>query len=123
MADLPTGLSESLRAEIKRYQDVTEKLRLVLLNKQQVQVQLSEVENALRELSRASGDAAIFKILGNIMVAKPRDEIESELSERKETLEIRIKSLERQEQLLRKQLEELEKKLTRKLGGPGEVAG
>ncbi len=121
MGELP----ETVRADLRRYQDVTEKLRVVLVNKQQVQLQLSEVEDALKELERCGEGDATYKIIGNIMVAKSREELVRELSERKETLEIRLSSLQKQENLLKKQLSELEKKLTRKLGyeGQGQSAG
>jgi len=117
MAVSSSELPESIRGDIRRYQDVTEKLRLILLNKQQVQLQLSEVRNALKELEKLS-EGSVYKLIGNVMVSKKKDEIVSELNERQETLEVRLKSLEKQESLLRKQLEELEKKLSRKLGGP-----
>lgn len=109
-------LPESIKAEIKRYQDLIEKIRYVALNRQQLQIQLLEINNALKELSNIPDDTNVYKIVGTIMIAKPKKEVQSDLEQQKETLEIRFKSLQRQEELLRKQLNELEKKLTRKLG-------
>lgn len=116
MAVSTPEIPEGLRGDIRRYQDVTEKLRMILLNKQQVQLQLSEVRNALKEIEKTS-EGAVYKLVGNVLVSKNREELVSELNEKKETLEIRLKSLEKQESLLRKQLEELEKKLSKKLSG------
>ncbi|MCD6562655.1 MAG: prefoldin subunit beta [Thermoproteales archaeon] len=117
MASLPQELPENVKADIKRYQDITEKLRLVLLNKQQVQIQLTEVNNALSELNKTSNDTVVFKIVGNLMINKNKNELLDELNERKETLEIRLKSLEKQEKLLKDQLKDLESKIYKKLGG------
>lgn len=111
------GVSEALRAEIKRYQDLVERLRLIALNRQQLQAQLAEVEEALKELSTVDDSQPVYKIVGSIIVLKSKSNIVSELNSLKETIEIRIKTLEKQEDLLKKQLEELEKKLARKLGG------
>lgn len=110
-------VSETLRAEIKRYQDLVERLRLIALNKQQLQAQLSEVDEALRELSSVEDTQPVYKISGSIMVLKNKSVVLNELNSLKEALEVRVKTLEKQEDLLKKQLDELEKKLARKLGG------
>lgn len=110
-------VSETLRAEVKRYQDLVERIRALALSKQQLQVELSEIEHALKELSTVDDSKPVYKIAGTIIVTKSKNDVVTELNGLKETLEIRIKTLEKQEDLLRKQLEELEKKLTKKLGG------
>ncbi len=117
LASIPQELPENVRSDIKRYQDITEKLRLVLLNKQQVQIQLTEVNNALEELNKTEENVIVFKIVGNLMINKKKDEILNELHEKKDTLEIRLKSLEKQEKLLKDQLKNLESKIYKKLGG------
>jgi len=116
-------ISETLRAEVKRYQDLVERIRMVALNRQQLQAQLNEVDRALRELSAIDDSRPVYKIAGSIIVAKSKSDVVSELTSMKEMLEIRIKTLEKQEDLLKKQLEELEKKLSRKLGGAQAEAG
>jgi len=114
-------LSETLRAEIRRYQDLVEKLRLIATNRQQIQLQLAEINEALRELSGVDDSAPVYKVAGSIIVAKKKNDVVNELNNLKESLEIRIKSLERQEELLKDQLKELERKLAKKLGGASQV--
>lgn len=109
-------VSEALRAEVKRYQDLVERIRMIALNRQQLQIQLNEVEAALKELATIDDTKPVYKIAGSIIVLRSKNDMVSELSNLKETLEIRIKTLEKQEDLLKKQLDELEKKLSRKLG-------
>jgi len=120
---LVAGISETLRAEVKKYQDIVERLRLIALNKQQIQAQLGEINNALRELDKAGEDAAVYKVVGAVMISRKRDDVIRELNDLRETLEIRLKALEKQEDLLKKQLNQLEKKLARKLGGSAPSAG
>lgn len=115
------GTSEALRAEIKRYQDLVERLNLIVLNRQQLQAQLAEVEKALRELNTVDDSRPVYKIVGPIIVLKSKSNVVNELNNLKETIEIRIKTLEKQEDLLKKQLEELEKKLAKKLGGEAQA--
>ncbi|MEM0023685.1 MAG: prefoldin subunit beta [Thermofilaceae archaeon] len=115
------GVSEALRAEVKRYQDLVERLRLIAINRQQLQAQLTEVDEALKELSTVDDSHPVYKIVGTIIVLKSKSSVVNELNNLKETIEIRIKTLEKQEDLLKKQLEELEKKLARKLGGEAQA--
>ena len=110
-------VSEALRADIRRYQDLVEKLRLIATNRQQIQMQLAEINEALRELGGVDDSAPVYKVAGSIIVAKKKGDVVNELNTLKESLEIRMKSLEKQEELLKDQLKELEKKLAKKLGG------
>ncbi|MEM1508738.1 MAG: prefoldin subunit beta [Thermofilaceae archaeon] len=116
-------VSETLRAEIKRYQDLVERLRVLAINRQQIQSQLSELNDALRELGSLKEDAPIYKIVGSIMIHRQKDVVIKELNDLKEMLEIRLKALEKQEGLLKEQLEELEKKLVKRVGSAQTGAG
>ncbi len=116
-------VSETLRADIKRYQDLVEKLRVLAINRQQIQSQLSEVNDALRELSSIKEDASIYKIVGSIMVHRQKSDVVKELNDLKEILELRLKTLEKQEGLIKEQLEELEKRLVKRIGGTQTGAG
>ncbi|MEM2592139.1 MAG: prefoldin subunit, partial [Thermofilaceae archaeon] len=64
------GVSEALRAEVKRYQDLVERLRLIAINRQQLQAQLTEVDEALKELSTVDDSHPVYKIVGTIIVLK-----------------------------------------------------
>jgi len=67
----------------------------------------------------------VYKSVSNLLFRVERDKALSELNERKETVELHIKTLQRQESLLRRQLEELRKRVSEemsKLQGGGSVA-
>ena len=81
-------------------------MQQLLMQKQAFQLQMMEIESALKELDGA-GEA--YKIIGNIMVLTKREELEKELKEKKETLELRISSLEKQETKTREKAASLQK--------------
>jgi len=64
------------------------------MQKQQFQIQLIEIESALKELEKT--DSA-YKIVGNIMVLSKKDELSKDLESKKEITALRIKTLEKQE--------------------------
>jgi len=112
-------VSEALKAEIRRYSSVLERLRAVSLSKQQLQAQLLEIKEALEELEKAQEEDKVYKIIGRIMISTPRDRVKKELQEKKDAIETRLMTLQKQEALLKKQLEDLERRIARKMGGAG----
>ncbi len=83
-------------------------LQMYSQQKQQFQMQLIEVESALKELDTAKES---YRIIGNIMVNSSVDELKKELSEKQEMFSLRIKSLEKQESKIKDNVQELQKKV------------
>ncbi len=78
------------------------------MQKQQFQIQVSEIESALNEIkSRESA----YKIVGNIMIKKSKNELENELVQKKEMINIRIDSLEKQEAKIKEKTQKLQKEV------------
>jgi len=108
-------LSGNAEEKIERLQLLEQNLQSFMLQKQNFQMQLVEVESALAELGTT--DSA-YKIVGNIMVASKKEKLKEELEEKKRMLELRINSLEKQEERLKEKakqtqtevLEEMHKK-------------
>lgn len=84
-----------------------------LAQKQNSQLELSEIENAIKELSKAEDET--YKIVGGIMIKFPKEKLLKELEERKKIVELRILSFEKQERLVEKKVEELQKEINEKL--------
>ena len=97
-------MNEKVQEEyLKTYQQ----WQVVVMQKEQFVLQLSEIENTLRELEKVQGD--VYKISGSVMFKKDKDDIVKELKEKKDLLELKIKSLEKQEKALREKLESYHK--------------
>lgn len=86
-----------------------QKLQSSLMQKQTIQVQLMEMENALTELKKEGGNA--YKIVGNVMLESDRKELTKELEEKKEVLSLRMKNLEKQEQKIKEQATKLQQEV------------
>jgi prefoldin beta subunit len=81
-------------------------LQHVINQKKNFQDQLFEVNSALDELGSVS-----YKIIGNFMFKKSSDDIKSELVEKKNLLNIRIKSFEKQEKEVESKFKELQEEV------------
>ncbi len=104
MAEIP----EAMQEKVRQLQMLEQALQQLLLQKQTFHLQLMETESALKELQ---GTQEAYKIVGNIMVLTKKEELEKELNEKKETTELRISSLEKQETRTREKASSLQKEI------------
>jgi len=114
VSDLPPQVQERLL----RLQQLQRSLQTVLTQKQQVELETSETEQALTELDTLTEEAVIYKSIGSLLVKSKKDKVEADLRERKELLDTRVQVLSKQEERLRTQLNQLQAKLRRDLS-PG----
>lgn len=110
-------LPPQLQNQLIRLQEQQEQYKALLLRKHQFEMELKEVERALQECSSLPDDAIIYKSVGALLFKTEKNKIVSELNEKKEELDLRIKTIEKQEQRLRQQLEELRKFIQASLSG------
>tara|TARA_Y100000310_G_C20600692_1_gene772852 strand:+ start:462 stop:776 length:315 start_codon:yes stop_codon:yes gene_type:complete len=95
-------------ADLTQLQLMQQNLQNILMQKQQFQKQLAEITSAVKEIETSE---TTYKILGNIMVATKKEDLQKELKEKKELLDLRLKNFEKQETTLKEKTEELQKKV------------
>ncbi|MFA6888566.1 MAG: prefoldin subunit [Candidatus Woesearchaeota archaeon] len=96
-------MSES-QEKIQQLQTIEQSLQQMMKPRQQLQVQLMEITSAQEELKKT--DKA-YRIISNIMVAAEKAPLDKELTEKKVRVELRIKSIEKQENTLKEQAKTL----------------
>ncbi len=113
MGELPPQVQNM----IAQLQQLQQQLQMVVTQKVQLENSLKETENAIQEVEKVGDDTPIFKTVGTILVKTSKEDILKELKEKKDTFEIRIKALERQEEKLKERLQDLQKKIKSLLSG------
>ena len=108
-------LPPQVQERLLRLQQRQQTLQAVLTQKQQLELELTEVEQALGELEKMTDDAVIYKSVGSLLVKSERPKVTGELNERKDLLNMRINVLGKQEERLRSQIKELQTKLQQDL--------
>src|SRR3989338_5034142 len=101
------------KKKINQLQLLQQNLQNLELQKQQFQNQLIEIDSALTELKSTE---KAYKIVGKIMLAASKDELSKDLSEKKETVGVRLKNLTKQEDALQKAIEQLQQEIMAELG-------
>jgi len=77
-------------------------LQQLLLQKQTFQAQL--METAQEEIKKSG---VIYKFAGNVLVLSKKEDIERDLMEKNETIMLRIKNIEKQEELSKEKIKKL----------------
>lgn len=115
MSEEITRLPPQVQQRLLRLQQLQQTLQGVLTQKQQLELELNEVEQALGELEKLTDASVIYKSIGSLLVKSKRANVTVELNERKELLNMRINVLGKQEERLRTQVKDLQDKLQRDL--------
>ncbi len=111
MSDEISKLPPQVQERLLRLQQLQQTLQTVLAQKQQVDMEKTEVEQTVAELQKTADDAVVYKATGSLLIKAEKAKVSEELAERKETLETRSTVLARQEERLRSQVKEAQAKL------------
>jgi len=115
VSDEISKLPPQIQERLLRLQQLQQTLQSVLAQKQQVEIELTEIDQALNELQKMTADAVIYKAIGSLLVKAEKAKITADLNERKELLNTRATVLGKQEQRLRPQIKDLQTKLQQDL--------
>ena len=110
-----TTLPPAVQERLLRLQQLQQTLQNVLTQKQQVELELLEVDQALGELEKTADDGVIYKSVGSLLIKTEKPKITDELKEKKELSNMRVSVLGKQEERLRTQIKELNEKLQKDL--------
>lgn len=105
-------ISKETEHKINQLQLFEQGMQTILGQKQQFQMQLVEIESALSELDKS--DTA-YKIVGNIMVASDKEDLKADLKSKKDIVELRLKTLEKQENQIKEKAEKLQAEVLKKI--------
>lgn len=111
MSDEMQGLPPQVQERLLRLQQLQQSLQTILTQKQQVELELTEVDQAVTELQKLGDDAIVYKAIGSLFVKGEKPKIIADLTDRKEILNTRVTVLGKQEERLRFQLKEVQTKL------------
>lgn len=112
-------ISPKLQNQIAQFQQLQQQLQTVMSQKIRMDAMLKEMEMTMEELKKAAEDAVVYKSVGSLMIkVADNPALLKEIEEDHETTEIRVKSLDRQEKLLKEKFQSVQDQLNRALGAP-----
>ena len=114
------ALPAKLQNDLKQFQRLQQELGNAQQQRLQIDLKLRETTHTLEELKAIADDAVLYRPIGSLFVrAKSKKEVEDLLTEEKETLEVRVKAIERQENHLKDRYTTMQQELTQALQAAG----
>ena len=104
------NIDEQTGRKIQELQVLEQNLQALLMQKQNFQIDLNEITNALSDLKKSDGE--VYKIVGGMMVKSDKASITSDLEEKKKLLNLRISSMEKQEMVINEKSENFKKEIS-----------
>ena len=111
MSDELSKLPPQVQERLMRLQQLQQTLQTILQQKQQVDMEATEIDQTLAELQKTADDAIIYKTAGSLLVKAEKTKVITDLTERKDLLSTRQTVLARQEERMRSQLKDLQTQL------------
>lgn len=106
-----------VQEQIAQYQNVQQQLQVAATQKLQLMAKLKEIEMGLQELEK-SKDRKIYKSIGMLLVeVSDIDALKKEMDELRETYDLRVKTMEKQEKRLTERFQKLHEQLSKSFGG------
>jgi prefoldin beta subunit len=111
VSDELSKLPPNVQERLLRLQQLQQTLQTILAQKQQVEMEKTEVDQTIVELEKTAADAVIYKAIGSLLVKAEKIKVNEELAERKSLLDTRSTVMARQEERVRGQVKEAQTKL------------
>lgn len=113
-------MSKQLQDQINRLQQFRIQLQMIVQQRQQVEIKLREVEEAIDELEKANEKTPIYKNIGSILIkTNGKKDVKEELKSNKESLTLRKSTLDKQEGRTKEKINELQSKVQNSLNITG----
>jgi prefoldin beta subunit len=124
------AIPAKLQNDIKQFQRLQQELGGIQQQRLQIDLKVREIGHTLDGLKELPDETVIYRPIGGLLVrAKGKKEVVDLLTEDKETLEVRLKAIERQENHLKERYTSMQQELTQALqaagmspSGPGATA-
>lgn len=110
-------ISPKLQNQIAQFQQLQQQLQTVMSQKIRMDAMLKEMEMTIEELKKAPAETTVYKSVGSLMIkVADTPALLKEIEDDKETTEIRVKSLDRQEKMLKEKFQSVQEQLNRAIG-------
>ena len=106
------AISKETEQQISQLQLFEQSLQNILMQKQQFQSQSMEIESALKELEKKEKEN---KIVGNIMVSSKKEDLKKDLESKKEIVDLRVKTIEKQENSIREKAKKIQEEVSKNI--------
>jgi len=109
-------ISPKMQQQLAQFEQLRQQVQMIASQRMNLEAKVKELEIALEELEKVDEETPIFRSVGSLLIkARSRTEIMDQLKEEKESSEVRVKAVKKQEEQLKGRYDELQQKLQESL--------
>ena len=112
-------LPQNVQHQLAQFQQVQQQAQAISMQKQSVDLQLKETKKAVEELEKVEDDADVYKTAGTLLIKVQKADMTKELEDKIDTLELREKTVQRQEERIMKRLQDMQTSIQEAMKGTG----
>ena len=111
----------NLQNQLIEFQQLQQQLQGLANQKFQLSMEENETDKTLEELKKVDDKTVIYKSIGAVLLSvKDQKSLVEELEDKKESVSVRLKALDRQEKALKDRYQKLHEELTAAMGSSNE---
>lgn len=107
---------DEAREKVMKLQQFQQQMQALTMQKQTVQLQESEITNALAELGEVK-EEKVYEIVGNILINKKAANLKKSLKDKQERLKLRLESINKQLKRITSKAQQLQKDIMKTAQG------
>ena len=88
-----------------------QQLQGIMTQREATGMQILEIKKALEELGKTK-EKEVYKVAGPILIKATKTEVKKDLKDKEDTLNVRLKSLEKEEKKIKIKIDEIKEQLT-----------
>ena len=117
--EIPPQVQQDLRL----LEEKTRQYALISRQRQELERELLETNNALAEIEKLPDNAEIYKAVGFLLIRVNKEDVKRELEDKRDILELRVKRVRKQEERLMEDIEKLRERIRTQFRGAKGVGG
>lgn len=117
---MSSDLPPQIKNQLSQLQQIQQQAQAIAVQKNQVEINLKETDLALEELEKIDDDAVVYRAIGDLLIKTERNKTKESLKEKKDTLDLRMQTLARQEERAQKRFQQLQDQLKQAIGTPAQ---
>jgi len=117
---MSSDLPPQIKNQLAQLQQIQQQAQAIAAQKNQVEINMKETDLALEELEKLDDDAVVYRAIGDLLIKTEREKTKVSLKEKKDTLDLRLQTLARQEERAQKRFQQLQEQLKQAIGTPAQ---
>jgi prefoldin beta subunit len=113
---MSSELPPQVQNQLAQLQQLQQQAQALLGQKSQIEGLMRETDAAVKELEKSNDDAVVYKNVGELLFKADRPKLLEELKERKDMMELRLKTMSKQEERIQSRFTQLQDQLKASLG-------